>query len=64
MQQPQVMNMESNPVAGQPLPAVAAPPAPGTLSDPERWVELYGDSLFKYALMRLRDAAKAEDAVQ
>lgn len=34
------------------------------LSDPERWVELYGDYLFKYALMRLRDAAKAEDAVQ
>src|SRR5216110_3863392 len=57
------MNMESNPVAGQPLP-VAAPPAGGTLSDPERWVELYGDYLFKYALMRLRDAACAEDAVQ
>jgi RNA polymerase sigma-70 factor (ECF subfamily) len=27
-------------------------------------VELYGDYLFKYALMRLRDTAKAEDAVQ
>ena len=40
-----------------------ARPAPG-LSDPERWVELYGDYLFKYALLRLRDAAKAEDAVQ
>jgi len=58
------MNTESNQVAGQPLPAVAAPPAADTLSDPERWVELYGDCLFKYALMRLRDAAKAEDAVQ
>jgi len=34
------------------------------LSDPERWVELYGDYLFKYALIRLRDVAKAEDAVQ
>jgi len=34
------------------------------LSDPEQWVELYGDYLFKYALMRLRDAARAEDAVQ
>ena len=34
------------------------------LSDPEQWVELYGDYLFKYALMRLRDAALAEDAVQ
>jgi RNA polymerase sigma-70 factor (ECF subfamily) len=58
-----VMNTESNLVAGQSLQAVAAPAA-GTLSDPERWVELYGDYLFKYALMRLRDAAKAEDAVQ
>jgi len=34
------------------------------LSDPERWVDLHGDYLFKYALIRLRDAAKAEDAVQ
>src|SRR5258706_1200112 len=58
------MNTQSNLVAGQPLPAVAAPPAAGTLSDPERWVELHGDYLFKYALMRLRDAARAEDAVQ
>ena len=58
------MHTESNLVADQSLPSVAAPPAAGTLSDPERWVELYGDYLFKYALMRLRDAAKAEDAVQ
>jgi RNA polymerase sigma-70 factor, ECF subfamily len=34
------------------------------LSDPERWVELHGDYLFKYAILRLRDATKAEDAVQ
>ena len=27
-------------------------------------MELHGDYLFKYALMRLRDPAKAEDAVQ
>ena len=26
--------------------------------DPERWVEAYGDYLFKYALMRLRDSDK------
>lgn len=38
-------------------------PSPG-LSDPERWLELYGDYLFSYALIRLRDPAKAEDAVQ
>jgi RNA polymerase sigma-70 factor (ECF subfamily) len=42
----------------------AANPSPPALSDPECWVELYGDYLFKYALMRLRDATKAEDAVQ
>jgi len=38
--------------------------APSARSDPERWVELYGDYLFKFALLRLRDAGKAEDAVQ
>lgn len=39
------------------------PPAPG-LSDPERWVELHGDYLFGYAIMRLRDQSTAEDLVQ
>jgi RNA polymerase sigma-70 factor (ECF subfamily) len=34
------------------------------LSDPAQWVDLYGDFLFKYALIRLRDPNKAEDAVQ
>jgi len=34
------------------------------LSDPERWVEEHGDFLFRFALMRLRDPQKAEDAVQ
>ena len=34
------------------------------LSDPERWVTEHGDYLFKFALMRLRAEAKAEDAVQ
>jgi RNA polymerase sigma-70 factor (ECF subfamily) len=33
-------------------------------SDPERWVDDYGDFLYKFALMRLRDPARAEDAVQ
>ena len=37
---------------------------PPSLSDPEAWVELYGDYLYRYALLRLRDPAKAEDAVQ
>jgi RNA polymerase sigma-70 factor (ECF subfamily) len=47
----------------QALPTKGAPAAPG-LSDPERWVELHGDYLFSYAMMRLRDTSKAEDAVQ
>ena len=34
------------------------------LSNPEYWVEEYGDYLFRYALGRLRDPARAEDAVQ
>ena len=37
---------------------------PTGLSDPERWVDEHGDYLFKFALMRLRDESKAEDAVQ
>src|SRR3974390_2992088 len=41
-----------------------AAPAGSRLSDPERWVAEHGDYLFKYALLRLRDASKAEDAVQ
>lgn len=35
-----------------------------TLPDPERWVEVYGDDLFRYALFRLRRRAAAEDVVQ
>ncbi len=35
-----------------------------SLSDPERWVDEHGDYLFRYALGRLRDPARAEDAVQ
>lgn len=33
-------------------------------SDPERWVDLYGDYLFRYALLQLRDPELAEDMVQ
>ena len=57
------MDADKDPTASQALPAESAKAAPG-LSDPERWVELHGDYLFRYAMMRLRDASKAEDAVQ
>jgi RNA polymerase sigma-70 factor (ECF subfamily) len=43
-----------------PLPGGPAIP----LSDPERWVDEYGDFLFKFAILRLRDEHKAADAVQ
>ena len=58
------MNAESNTVEDEPPVAAAPFPPPGQLSDPERWVEEYGDYLFKYALSRVRDPAKAEDMVQ
>ncbi len=42
----------------------AAGTAASKASDPERWVDEYGDFLFKFALLRLRDPVQAEDAVQ
>ena len=53
--------MGSTPV--QTPPAKSAPAAP-CLSDPKQWVDLYGDYLFRYAMMRMGEASKAEDAVQ
>lgn len=32
--------------------------------DPGRWLQEYGDALFRYALQRLHDAAHAEDMLQ
>ncbi len=42
----------------------AIPSVVPQLSDPSGWVDLYGDYLYNYALMRLKDAPMAEDAVQ
>jgi RNA polymerase sigma-70 factor, ECF subfamily len=61
------MNVENeNRSAARPLASAGEVKAPAEcrLSDPERWVEEYGDYLFKYALIRLRDSIKAEDMVQ
>ena len=40
-----------------------APTEPARLN-PEEWVDLYGDYLYRFALLRLKDPASAEDAVQ
>lgn len=39
-------------------------PDQNRITDPEHWVELYGDYLFSYALARVRDRQVAEDMVQ
>lgn len=40
-------------------------PAPGRAPlDPARWVDAYGDVLYRFALARVRDAATAQDLVQ
>jgi len=39
-------------------------PAAGPAPDVSSWVDEYGDYLYRYALLRLRDPASAEDAVQ
>lgn len=38
--------------------------APGIEKQPERWPDLYGDFLFRQAMVRLNDRASARDAVQ
>lgn len=39
-------------------------PIPVKLSDPEAWLELHGDSLYRFALMRVYEPSLAEDMVQ
>ena len=48
---PAVMNTDLNRLAAAEL-------------DPSRWLEEYGDTLFRYALGRLNDTSHAEDMVQ
>ncbi len=37
---------------------------PSPLSDPESWPDLYGDYLYRYALLRTREPGTAEEMVQ
>lgn len=39
-------------------------PADQDAADPELWVDRHGDALYRYALLRLRSADRAADAVQ
>jgi len=39
-------------------------PAPRETTQPEQWVDEYGDYLYRFALLRLKDPATAQDAVQ
>ncbi len=34
------------------------------IHDPETWMDLYGDFLYRFALLRVRDSTAAEDLVQ
>jgi RNA polymerase sigma-70 factor (ECF subfamily) len=44
--------------------ATPHPSARRTTVDPARWVDEHGDYLFRYAMLRVRDVALAEDLVQ
>ena len=54
-------DLGSNPVQA---PLAESAPAAAGLSDPSQWVDLYGDYLFRCAMIRMGEASKAEDAVQ
>jgi RNA polymerase sigma-70 factor (ECF subfamily) len=51
-------------VASQESDAGISTPGSAPAVDPERWVEKYGDVLFGFVAMRVRDRAIAEDLVQ
>ena len=38
--------------------------APEALSDPQGWLDLHGDYLYRFALLRTREASIAEEMVQ
>ena len=42
----------------------ATDPTPHTASDPGEWVARHGDALYRYAMVRVREPALAEDLVQ
>jgi RNA polymerase sigma-70 factor, ECF subfamily len=44
--------------------SISADVAGTSPSSPAQWVDLHGDALFRYALVRVRDASIAEDLVQ
>ncbi len=52
------------PAAQMAAPADSTQPAESGLSDPREWVARHGDYLYRYALIRVRDATASEDLLQ
>jgi RNA polymerase sigma-70 factor (TIGR02943 family) len=51
-------------VRAEPNDTTAMPTTQSAPLDPEEWVDRYGDYLYRFALLRLKEPASAEDAVQ
>ena len=59
------LTADINNVPCPPKSQVANPAPPSSSAvDPDRWVDDHGDYLFSYAVFRLRDPVKSQDAVQ
>lgn len=54
----------SDVVLGANAPVGAGAPSAAKLPEPSQWVDLHGDYLFRYALIRVRNETVAEDLVQ
>lgn len=58
------MNMTADVPSPRDVAGNTSSPEVSALSDPGQWVDDHGDYLYSYAMFRLRDPAKAQDAVQ
>lgn len=58
------MTDRTPPILSRQASSTSAPLPPSVLADPEKWVDKYGDFLFRFAFVRVRDRMVAEDLVQ